>query len=208
MNSFFTIPKAPECQEKPKQKTYEMKSKWPTRNWPSDALRVVGLHPAIVAYKVGPTFYLKVEFENKELVERCRIQLQERLGVELPPVRNVCFRMENGADQWWTSVTQPVLEEIDMMSWPMSAKDSVGPVGTALSTSEKKARLEKLAADTLTALTEITREQAARAKAGDFVQMDDTPQQAYAKIRGQAILYSEVLQEFTSATKIGSKEQL
>lgn len=207
MNGFFkVVPQVKEA-EPQKPKTFEVKSKYPVRNWPADALRVVGLHPAIVAYKAGPSFYVQVSYENKELVERCRIQLQERLGVELPPIRNVCFRMENGADQWWTSVTQQVLEEIDMMSWPISSKDAVGAVGTALSTSEKKDRLEKLAADTLTAIIEITREQAKRAKDGDFVPMYETPQQASTKLRGQALIYSEVLQDFTAATKIGSKEQ-
>lgn len=178
VKSFFMAKKvaSPVVVEEPvKPKTVAVKSRWPKNHWPSaEVLRVTGLHPSIMAYKHGPLFIIDVSYENKEIIERCRIQVEDRNGSKLSPNKNVCYVMPDGVEKWWTAVSQELLEEIDMMSWPTCIENMVGPSGVALHDTERKNRIAGVAVAALTALVETSHANAIEAGNGNFIRMSNT----------------------------------
>ena len=162
--------------------------KWPAKHWPKEAKPVDGLHPSMKAFRYGPSFLVQVSYECKEVVERCRAQIEERLGVATAPVRNVCYVMDDGTEQWWCVVVQELLLEMDAMSWPTSAADAVGQTGTQLRIHERRARLTQLVADTLTALEAVIREERELILGGDYIPMTSENPTDVAKIyKAQAV---------------------
>lgn len=186
-------PPVPELAAKP-----QPAKRWPSKPFPKDAKRVEGLHPAMKAYRYGPTYLVQVSYENKETIERCRAQIEERLGVSVAPVRNVCYTMEDGREEWWTVVVQELLTEMDRMSWPESAADAVGQAGTQLKLSERRGLLTKLMVDTMTALEAVLREERQAILDGDYIPMTQEPAESVAKIyKAQAIAVKMAKQDLS-----------
>lgn len=198
MDDFFVKPSgAPPVPEVKKVEAIPAR-KWPVKHWPVEARPVEGLHPSIKAYRYGPTYLVQVSYECKEVVERCRAQIEDRLGVAVAPVRNVCYKMDDGTEQWWCVVVQELLLEMDAMSWPTSVADMVGPSGTQLKVSERRARLTQLFSDTMTALEAVIREERDLITGGDYIPMTSENPADVAKIyKAQAVAVKTTKQSLT-----------
>ena len=193
-----------------KVKTVEIgKRKWPKRPWPAaEVQQVVGLHPSIVAWKHGPHFLLQVAYENKEVVERCRFQLEEQ-GIPVSPAKNVCYVMPDGKEVWWLSLGQQLLEEVDRMSWPTCLDDMVGPAGSPIHTTARKERLAKLAMEVLQALAVTTKEQSKAALDGNYIPMSSVDPVKLSRIyKGQSISFADMVHQLTETLETEPEESI
>ena len=193
-----------------KTKTVEIGTRrWPKRQWPaSEVQQVVGLHPSIVCWKHGPHYLMQVAYENKEVVEQCRFQLEER-GIPVAPAKNVCYSMPDGKEVWWLSLGQQLLEEVDRMSWPTCVADMVGPAGTPIHTTDRKDRLAKLAMEVLQALVVTTKEQSKHALEGTYIPMSNTDPVKLSRIyKGQSISFADMVHQLEETLSTEPEESI